>query len=175
MTLFRMMKIALRGAAYAAAMMFAASAAQAVTINGLVPANGVEYIFFTHNGGDLTIEVNGVTLADPMIRVVIDDGSPVGALTGNIVATNDDGGPGLNSLLTGTNVAANNYILAIGAYFLSTTEVRSGVASTPDTDGTFQAIFTGNVTVPSIPVPPALPLLVGGAGALILMRRRRAA
>jgi len=173
MTFVRTLKSALFGVACAVAATFGASSSHAVTIQGTVPTLGVEYIFFTHNGGDLDIAVNGITLSDPMIRLMEDDGSAVGALTGSFIAVNDDGGPGLNSLLEITGLSSGQYVLAVGAFRLTRAEARSGIASTPDSPGTYEAIFTGDINIPSIPLPAAFPLLLVGLGGFYLIWRRR--
>ncbi len=164
----------------AAAMICAATtqAAQAATIvDGTVGANAVDYIFFDFDGGALQINLDGVTLGDPMIRLFDDNGSAAGALTGTFLGVNDDGGPGLNSELSVT-LLNGSYVLAVGAYFLSDTEARSGLASTPFLPGTYRATFSDDITVTNgiaaVPLPASMPLLLIGVGALGAARRRAA-
>lgn len=142
----------------------AGEAAQAYTLNGTVDAFSVDYEFFSTSGGGLTIAVDrddsGPTnpLDDPMIRVFENDGSPVGALTGTLVATDDDDGPGLNSFLDLPSLVSGDYVLAISNFFLSESEARLGVADRPSVPGDYVATFTGDTTptvAASVPEPTA--------------------
>lgn len=81
-----------------------------------------------------------------MINLFEDDGSSIGDLTGLFIGTVDDGGRGLNSLLSFANIDLNigDYVLAIGEFELLETEARYGIASTPDVPGDYIATFTGD-------------------------------
>lgn len=67
-----------------------------------------------HPGGPLTIELNTGTLTDTYLNVFSGSFNPGNACQ-NIVASNDDGGPGLSSLVTG-NFPAGTYIVVATSY-----------------------------------------------------------
>lgn len=146
----------------------------ATVVGGTVFANSVDYIFFDFSGGALQINVDGVSLSDPMVSLFLDDGSAVGNLTGTILGTNDDGGTGLNSQLS-LLLADDSYVLAVGSWFLRDTEARSGIASSPSSDGTYTATFNQNVDLAAVPLPAGLPLMLVGLGAFGIARRRKTA
>lgn len=163
--------------------MLASPAHAVVTVNGTVPAFQVDYIFFSFTGGNLSIATNsfGATpLGDPMITLLRDNGSPLGALTGTILGTDDDGGPTAhNSLLTLLGLSSGSYVLAVGAFDLDESEARSGIASGPNMGGTYQTIFTSQVNVTlgrvlPIPEPETWVMMLFGFGlAGAALRRSR--
>ena len=109
-----------------------------------------------------------------MIRVFRDNGS-TGYLTGGQVGVNDDGGWGtLDSYLYRHSLQAGSYILAIGEYFMSAYEARSGVASTPYSERSYTAYMYSQhgLSVSAVPLPASALLLIGGLAGLGLMRRR---
>jgi hypothetical protein len=179
----RFVKHALVGVSLLASV--AGSVAHATVINSTVPAQRIDYHFFSFAGGPLSIAVNGIGLSDPMIHLLTDDGSAIGALTGALIATDDDGGPGVNSLLD-VNLLLGNYVLAVGAFFNDITESRIGIASTPSADGSYEAIYTPDISLvavrnsrddigfsTAVPEPVTLALLGLGLAGIGYQRRQR--
>lgn len=165
---------------------FVAAPAQAAefVVEGTVPANEVSYIQFVFGGGSLSIATTGIlgpsgqALSDPMIRLFVDDGFLIGGLTGSLVATDDDGGLGLDSLIS-SSFGAGSYILAVGAFPLGELEARTGIASFPSSDSDFRTTFTTNSafqlsqTAP-VPEPATWAMMLIGFGAVGgAMRSRR--
>ncbi len=158
--------------------------AAVVTVDGTVEALRVDYIQFTHFGGALDIFTTGIVgpsgaeLDDPMIRLFVDDNSPVGSLTGTQVAVADDG-TNLDPLISLGSLGAGNYILAVGRFDLEETEARSGVATTPLGNSDYSTTFTSataiqlaNTPVPGPIVGAGLPALMAFGG-FVAWRRRK--
>ena len=160
--------------------MVASPARAVVTVDGTVPAFRVDYIFFSFTGGNLSIATNAFganPLEDPMITLLRDNGSPLGALTGTIVGTDDDSGPGNNSLLSLLGLSSGAYVLAVGNYDLDETEARSGIASSPDVGGGYRTTFTSQVNVTlgrsAVPEPATWVTMLFGFGLAGAALRRR--
>ncbi|MEO0689063.1 MAG: DVUA0089 family protein [Pseudomonadota bacterium] len=158
----------------------AAHSATTLEFQGTVEANSIDYIFFQFGagGGDLSIATNrflpGPNFSlpyDPMIRLFVDDGSPIGALTGANVAFDDDSGPGLNSLITGS-FGEGDYVLAVGSWLMTEAEGRSGVASTPIGDRDYRTVISTTNGFLSVPEPMTwMLMLLGMFGIGAAMRR----
>ncbi|HVF94259.1 MAG TPA: DVUA0089 family protein [Sphingomonas sp.] len=167
----------LSGSVLASAALLAASpAAAAVTVNDRLSVFGTRNIFFSFTGGSLSVAVNENDpngLQDPELFIFRDNGSsPI--LTGTRIANDDDSGPGLNSLFLG-NVAAGNYVLAVGTYNFSELEARLGVADYVPGERRFTAVFGDGVTVPAVPEPATWAMMLVGfgmTGAAMRYRRR---
>lgn len=90
--------------------------------------SAVSYTFFSvTTGGLFNISADGLpvyTLADPQIYLFTDNGSPDGALTGTFIATDDDSGPGSNSLIANQLLSIGNYVVAVGAHVLLESSAR---------------------------------------------------
>lgn len=154
------------------AFFFMAGKAQATTIDGTLEAFEVDYQFFAFGGGSLTIAVNSSDF-DTMISLFEDDGSSVGNLTGSLLGTDDDGGSGLNSLLSFASLSEGQYVLAVGAFSMSESIARSGIADENSSAGSYTATFTPDVNVSPVPLPAAGWLLLAGVGGLVATKRRR--
>jgi hypothetical protein len=157
---------------------------------GTVNPFSIDYIKFVSTGGPASFNIfasgftggaTGVGLSDTMIMLAIDDGSPIGALTGSLVGVSDDSTElGWNSdgstneadpFLQISNLAPGSYILGVGAFVMVESEFRSGVATTPDNRGDYQLTFDG-VSTP-VPEPASLALLGLGLAGLGAIRRKR--
>jgi hypothetical protein len=167
----------------------ASGTAQAAVIVGTVPAFGIDYLRFTSTGGTATFSIFGtdflggplgVGLFDSMITLAVDDGSPIGALTGTIVGVNDDGSiDELDSFLQ-LDLAAGSYILGIGAFFMEEVEFRSGTTTSPESAGDYQLTFSGvalaNGPVNAVPEPTTLALFgLGWLAGVGFGRKRQSA
>lgn len=166
----------------------------------------VDHWSFSTTGGLVTIDtlsmeygangytdVNGdgeIAYFDPYIHLFRDDGS---LDAGDLLASNDDSGAtfsdgsihGYDSYLS-VNLAAGDYILAIGSFFLSVDDAINQlnratyypVCDTGQCDhGDYQITFTNeyNLTGPSadVPEPSTLALLGLGMAGLAFTRRRK--
>lgn len=170
--------------------------ASANSVDGTVPAaNEWGHVFFTHGGGALSIDIlardwtggpTGSGVDDSFIKLFVDDGSPIGALTGSFVSENDDSSgfadgstSTLDSLLEFADLPAGNYVLTIGhcCSFGDETGARSNSSSGIHTDddgplfGDFRVTFTPDLATDLVPLPGTLALL--GAGLLGVAWRRR--
>jgi|1185.fasta_scaffold482169_2 hypothetical protein len=171
------MKNRLLALALTASALLASPAHAVVTINGTVPAAQVDHIFFAFAGGNLSIATNaGSATLDPMIRLFLDNGSPAAGLTGTLIGTDDDSGPGVNSLLSLTSLSPGNYVLTVGAFNMLEAEARSGVADTPGSLGPYQTTFTSERDVvfgQLVPEPATwMTMLLGFAAIGAALRRR---
>jgi len=80
------------------------------TFSGSIGSSGdQDYVRINLQAGQTyTINLNGVGLSDPYLRLL--DGS------GNLIEADDDGGPGLNSSITFTATSSGNYYLSAEAF-----------------------------------------------------------
>jgi hypothetical protein len=84
--------------------------------------NSVGYIYFTvGSDANVSIAANGSGV-DPQIHLFTDDGSLDLA---DLLASNDDGGPGFNSLIN-AYLPAGDYVLAVSDFSFSSDEAVSG-------------------------------------------------
>ena len=164
-------------------------AANADLILGTISTiDDIDYYSFSSTGGLASFNVlasglNG-TFLDSYIHILVDDGSPIGALTGASVALNDDSfalgwdsdgsTSNLDSFIPNLNLAAGGYILAIGSFFLSDADVRVGFNTFGFTTGDYQITVSG-VNLASVPEPGTLALLGIGLFGMGLARRKKAA
>ena len=194
-----------RGALVASALAFLCSGTSdlqaATVINRTADGNGQwDYVFYTHTGGTLSIDIlaNGWTggptggIEDSYIEFYVNDGSPIDSLTGPLVGWNDDSDPGfatggaadgststLDSFLRLPGLLAGNYILAVGQCCHETpgTNARTNTESNlPGGEAgglDYRVTFTSEVLGSEVPVPAALPLFATGLAALGLLARRR--
>lgn len=158
-----------------------APVAAAVTVNDRLSADGTEDIFFNFSGGAFSVQVDPANtngLADPEIFLFQDNGSPSGALTGSLVGHDDDSGPGLSALISGT-LAAGNYVLSVGRYDFTQAEARSGKADFTPMERRFVATFSNGVTISNgpaaVPEPASWAMMVAGFGVIGFALRRRPA
>jgi len=163
-------------------------------------------IQFNYTGGGLTIDslANGYTggptgsgIDDITLTLLIDNGSPLTAFTGSLVAFNDDRSPSFSidgstsprdSTITLPALASNSYLLAIGhtpGQFLGNISSGSGIATAASDykitfsadvfitalDGVSTLQAPATATIPE-PVPFAL-LGFGLLGLSILRKRHR--
>jgi len=119
----------------------------------------------SHDGGDLTIDMfangfNGSDL-DSIIHLFRDDGG--GSYT--LIGSNDDGSAGsdgstssYDSYLETSDLAAGDYIIAVGSYGTSSSEaIASGGDDTASatTNGAYQLTINGNATLNGIATDPS--------------------
>ena len=147
------------------------------------------------------IDVNGdgeIAFMDTSIYLFKDDGH---LDPSDLVASNDDAGPGLgladgsinggDSYLSLTNLAAGKYILAVGVYSLDVNEAIAGInpsgrgpatilmpypnLPTVNDHGDYRVTFTGSVTLTpaAVPEPGNIAILVGAAVAGAGFARKR--
>jgi hypothetical protein len=149
-----------------------ANPADALTLTRIVNAFSVDYVTFSTSGNGLTIDIFGngfrggtspLGLFDSEIVVFQDNNSPIGALTGTLIASNLDGGStastGFGDGSTSTNdsflalpsLSSGSYILAVGNLILTESEARSGIANTPTGDRDYQVTFTGDFVTTAVP------------------------
>jgi hypothetical protein len=202
----RLMKAFMRSTLVASALAFAFFGASNVRASTLVidrtAAGGDQwdYVFYSHTGGDLTIDIlaadwtspttGGLGLEDSYIEFYVNNGSPIGALTGTLIDWNDDsdfatGGDAdgstdeLDSFLRLLGLPASNYILAVGncCSDVPGTDARANTGSKlpagEDGQLDYRVTFTSTPSVSEVPVPTALPLFVTGLAGLALLARRR--
>lgn len=155
---------------------FSAVPAQAATIisGSLGDSLTASYDFNFDGVGNLSIQVDadltsGTPLGDPQIFVLNPDLS--------FVATNDDGGAGLNAFLNFAT-PAGSYILRIGEFDFTLAEAQSNVSDAGSMGDEFVVIFGDGVTdvVTSVPEPATWAFMIVGFGAVGgAMRRQRKA
>jgi hypothetical protein len=202
------MKAFMRGALVASGLAFVSLGASDVRASTLVidrTATGGDqwdYVFYSHTGGDLTIDIlavgwtspitGGLGLEDPYIEFYVNNGSPIGALTGTLVDWNDDSEAGfltggdadgstneLDSFLRLPGLPGGSYILAVGncCSDVPGTDARANTGSKlpagEDGQLDYRVTFTSTPLVSEVPVPTALPLFVTGLAGLALLGRRR--
>ena len=146
-----------------------------IAMNG---TDAVSYTFFSvTTAGTFNISADGLpvyTLADPQIFLFTDDGSPGGALTGTFIATDDDSGPGSNSLIANQFLNLGNYVVAVGAHVLLENNARIDSNATSDAGTVLVGIASeqGVANLQQVPEPASF-LLVGlGLLGLRFTRRR---
>ncbi len=144
-----------------------------ITMNG---PNAVSYTFFSvTTDGVFNISADGLphfTLVDPEIYLFTDNGSLGGAITGDLLAHNDNRGVGscnvdpfpCNSLIADFFLAAGNYVVAVGAHVLLEPGARFNSDSTSP---------GGTVLVSIAQVPEPASFLLLGIGLLGLRFARR--
>lgn len=124
----------------------------------------VDYYSFTLDA-DRTLTLSVDTPEGPFL-----DNDPIVGLfssDGQLLARDDDAGPGYDSLLSYTTSAAGTYFAAVGGYVNSGFGFESGGASN------FQYNLTISHVASAVPVPAAVWLL--GTGLLGLASRKRRA
>lgn len=160
----------------AAATAISASPAQAATIisGALGDSLTASYDFVFDGVGNLLIQVDadltsGTPLSDPQIYILNPDLS--------LVATDDDGGFGLNSFLS-VAAPAGSYILRIGRFDFSLVEAQTNLSNAGSVGDEFVVIFGDGVTdvMTSVPEPATWAFMIVGFGAIGgAMRRQRKA
>jgi hypothetical protein len=200
----RILSLAASISAAALSFLIMSANAQALTVvngtvvEGTVPSNPPSWVYipFAYAGGTLSINIlansytgglTGTELHNSVIYLFVDNGSAPGALTGTLVAFNEDSiVPGwdadgstsiFDSYIPELSLGGGNYILAVGSYLGSDVDARSN--NTPSYyyySGDFRVTFT---EASEVPLPAALPLFGSGLGALGLLswhrKRKKAA
>jgi len=189
-----MNKLCLWGAVCAALVFTSPNLNAATVVTGTVAGPGEwGLVQFGHSGGDLIVDIlaagwtggaTGLGIEDTLITLYTDDGSPLTAFTGSLVALNDDYLPwaGIDgstsvsdSLLELIGLGAGDYLLAIGnccGAFTGDSSVSSGIQA-PYLD--YQVTFSRDVVVSGVPVPAAAWLFGSGLLGLIGFARRKKA
>ncbi|MBN7798624.1 DVUA0089 family protein [Parahaliea mediterranea] len=140
-------------------------------------SSSVDYTYFgvsTAGNFDLSATNTGGSL-DTFIRLFLDDG---GLDAGDQIAFDDDGGIGLNSLISSLFLPVGNYILAMGDFFLEVEAAVSGV----NIDDSSPEFGTADIAISSeqgvaflrspAPVPVPATLWLFGLGLALIGWRR---
>jgi hypothetical protein len=124
----------------------------------------------------------GSGISDSWIQLFVNNGSPIGNLTGALLATNDDSSltfadgsvSVLDSFLT-VNLAAGNYILAVASCCHFGAEADARTATNSSASGDYRVTFSDGVTVAgAVPEPSTWAMMMlGFAGVGFLAYRRR--
>ena len=191
--------MAASGALMAAPVQAATDVVDGLVVSGTItdsPASIDYWIFEVSMPGTVTIDVlsrnilggdgsaEGTSRLDSQIYLFdFASGGDLGML-GALVGSNDDGhgagfGDGSNhrydSFLS-LALGAGSYVLSISDHFFTADEARLGMDITgtgfPGTFADYQITFTG-IDVSPVPLPAALPLLLGGLGVMGFVGRRR--
>jgi len=193
-----MKKSRLLGAVYATLALAALDLHAATVVTGTVGnSGGWGFVRYSHPGGALMIDIlaagwtggpTGHGIDDTLITWHVDDGSPLTAFTGAFLALNDDAPfpdgrmdgstSGADSLLNFSDLAAGDYLLAIGHCclpFLGDSRASSNnLAPYLDYQVTFSAESL-TATVSAVPVPAAVWLFGSGLLGLVGISRRKPA
>lgn len=141
-------------------------------------ASSVDYTFFSVTTAglfDISATRTSGTL-DTFIRLFDDDGI---LDAGDQITFNDDGGPGLNSLISGVSLGLGDYVLAVGDFFLELNSAISGINiddSFPETGTAAIRISSDNgfaVLTNQVPTPTPFALLGLGLAMIAATRRRK--
>ncbi len=121
--------------------------------------SSVDQLFFTHNGGPLDIALTSERYGEDVdgngLPSNLDTYVHLYTAAGVLVASNDDGGPGFDSLLNLGSLSAGDYIIYVGAFLLDPSEaladhnVDNG-GSFEGTLGSYRVTLTGDVAPLSI-------------------------
>lgn len=142
--------------------------ANIITYDGYIDQDHtVDYFDFSLNTGgglDITLATTYNSDFDTQMYLFRDDGA---LDLGDLIAGNDDGGWGLNSLIVGF-LASGDYTLAISSYFFRPSEAISGVNNFINSFGDYSLLLasTGSITTANEQVPEPTTLLLLGTGLL---------
>ncbi|MCG8612369.1 MAG: DVUA0089 family protein [Pseudomonadales bacterium] len=141
-------------------------------------SSSVDYTYFSVSTAGM-FDISATTTSgnlDTYIRLFEDDGT-LDAI--DQIAFNDDGGAGLNSLISGIQLDIGDYVLAVGDFLLEMESAITGINIDDDSPETGVAAIAissndGFATLSEVPVPTPLALLGLGLAALTLSRRKNA-
>ena len=153
----------------------------ATSFDGVLNSKGVFDYAFHFDGGPLSIAVDkggSNPIFDPFLYLFADNGSPVNAKTGSLIAYDDDGGGYPNSLLNFDSLSAGNYIISVGEYYLFEANARADNANGFFAGHTFTVTFNADVKSlnSAVPEPATWALLIAGffgCGSVLRSKRYR--